>query len=220
VSVVALAGAVAPERRGLASHGQISRTLLTVRRGLRGDRVTIGTIVDRLGADGLGLALLVLTLPTLIPIPGPFGITFGTLLALLALQTMAGARSLWLPGPLRRVSAPSDAIRAVIARALPWVARAETVLQERRLAVLAGPRARPVLAVPVLLLAFAIILPIPLGNMAPAIALLAFALGFMARDGLAILAALGLSAAALAWTGLLVFAGASALEWVTRAFGA
>ena len=68
------------------------------------------------------------------------------------------------------------------------------------------------LALPLLLLALAIMLPIPFGNLAPAVVVMAFALGFIARDGAAVLVGLVLSLAALAWTGLLPFAGTALFE--------
>ncbi len=100
----------------------------------------------------------------------------------------------------------------MIARALPWLVRTERWGNERRLALLTGRRARVVLAFPLLLLARAIMLPIPFGNVAPALALIAFAFGFMARDGAAILLALILSLAALVWTGFLLVVGASLID--------
>ena len=65
---------------------------------------------------------------------------------------------------------------------------------------------------PLLLLAAAIALPIPLGNYAPALALIAFSLGFMARDGAAVLVALLLGLAAVVWTGILFLTGAALLD--------
>jgi hypothetical protein len=172
----------------------------------------LGEVFDRLGSEGFGLALLLLTLPTLIPIPGPVGMTFGTLIALLALQVMVGARALWLPAVLHRRPLPRAALRGVIAWTLPWLTRAERFLEEGRLARLAEGRVRVLLAVPLLLLGIALTLPIPFGNVAPALALIAFAVAFMGRDGAVTLIALVLSVVALAWAGLLVFAGAAILE--------
>ncbi len=205
---------VSPQLELRRGHGAVTRRLMGVAASLRQERVTLGELFDSLGPEGLGLALLLLTLPTLIPVPGPIGLTFGTLIAFVALQVMAGARALWLPPVLRRRTLPGAALRGVIARALPWLARAEPWLQERRLAALSGRRARIALALPLLLLAVAIMLPIPLGNIAPALALVAFALGFMARDGAAILVGLLLSLAALALTGALFVAGTAVIEWI------
>lgn len=183
------------------------------------EAVTMGQAFDRLGQEGLGLALLVLTLPALIPIPGPVGFTFGTLTFFIGLQVLLGAQSLWLPGILRRQTLPTGAMRKVIAASLPWLVRVERHLQESRLPRLAGPQARTILAAPVMGLAFIIALPIPFGNMAPAIALIAFAVGFLARDGLAIMAGLGLSALAFGWTAVLIATGAGIVDWLTGLVG-
>lgn len=194
-------------------RGAITRHVLDTAGLLRKERVTLGEVFDRLGPDGFGLALLLLTLPTLIPVPGPLGMTFGTLIALVALQVMVGARALWLPSVLHRRPLPNAALRRVIARALPWLSWAEGWLKEGRLAPLAGGRMRVLLAIPLLLLGVALTLPIPFGNVAPALALVAFAVGFMGRDGAVTLVALILSIAALAWTGFLLAAGAALLDW-------
>jgi hypothetical protein len=207
---------------GILPRGPASRRLIEVTRALKQPALKIGDVVDELGSEGLGLALLVLTLPALIPIPGPFGMIFGTLTALLALQILSGARRLWLPRRLRDRVAPRDALRSVIARALPWIGRAERVLQEDRLRGLTGRRARTAFALPILLMAVTIALPIPLGNVAPAFALIAIGLGFLAHDGLAVLIGLIASFGALGWTAALFLFGAElvsrASDWVSSLF--
>ena len=200
-------------------RGAITGRVLEAAGLLRQDRVTLGALFERLGPEGLGLALLLLTLPTLIPVPGPIGMTFGPLIAFVALQVMAGARALWLPAMLRRRTLPGVLLRRVIARAWPGLSRAEQWLQEGRLATLAGRRARMALALPLLMLAAAIMLPIPFGNIAPALALIAFSLGFMARDGAMILVALALTVAALIWTGVLAWVGAALIDDLLGVFG-
>ncbi len=211
-------GAALPRRGGAGARaraGAITRPMLDVAGLLRGEEVKLGEVFDRLGREGFGLALLLLTLPTIIPTPGPVGMTFGTVIALMSLQVMTGARGVWLPDILRRRRLPGPALRRGIAVSLPYLARAETWLREHRLAFLTNGAARAVLGVPVFLLAVAIALPIPFGNVAPALALLVFAFGFMARDGAAIMAGLVLSVGAIAWTAFLFFAGASLFGWAT-----
>lgn len=199
-------------RRIRVGRGPVTARLVDAARLLRGPHTTVGALFDRLGEDGLGLALLLLTLATLIPVPGPFGMTFGSLIAFVALQIMVGARTLCVPSILRRRGVPGRALRSVIGRALPGLSRAELLLEEGRLAPLVRRRARVALALPVLLLAVAIILPIPFGNIAPALALVAFSLGLMARDGLMILAGFVVGLLALGWTGILVVTGAALIE--------
>jgi hypothetical protein len=196
-------------------RGAVIGPVLSLAGLLRQDGITVGELLDRLGHKGFGLALLILTLPTIVPTPGPVGMIFGSVIAVIALQVMVGARRLWLPGFLRRRTLPGSALRRGIAWVLPYFARAERLLSAHRLAFLTRGRARALLGIPVFILAVAIALPIPFGNTAPALALLVFALGFIARDGAAIAAALVLAVAAIAWTAFLFFAGASLFGWAT-----
>jgi hypothetical protein len=200
-------------------RGPASRRLIDVTRALKGPQRNIGEVVDALGAEGLGLALLVLSLPAVIPTPGPIGTIFGTLIALLAFQILAGSDRLWLPGRLRRRVAPRAAIRKTIATALPWIGRVEAVLREDRMPAFTGRQARVAFAVPILVMAFTIVLPIPLGNFAPAVALVVIAMGFIAHDGLAVLIGLIGTVVALGWTAVLFVFGAEVIGWLTALVG-
>jgi len=196
-------------------RGPASRRLLEVTRQLKSPKLSIGDVVDALGAEGLGLALLVLSLPALVPTPGPVGMVFGSLVAILAFQILIGSERIWLPARWRARTAPREAIRKTVARALPWIGRAETVLRENRMTGFTGRHARIAFALPILLMAITIVLPIPLGNFAPAIALIVIALGFIARDGLAVLVGLAATVLALVWTLAIFVFGAGALAWIS-----
>jgi hypothetical protein len=199
-------------------RGPASRRLIAVTRRLKAPRLSIGEVIDVLGAEGLGLALLVLALPALVPTPGPVGMVFGSLVAILAFQIMTGAERLWLPERLRARTAPRQTIRKTVARALPWIGRIETALKENRLSGFTGRRARIAVALPILAMAIAIALPIPLGNFAPALALIVIALGFIARDGLAVLAGLIAAAIALLCSAALILFGAGMVAWLWSLF--
>jgi hypothetical protein len=190
--------------------------LLALSRSLKRQTIEVGELVDGLGPEGLGLALLMLALPALIPLPGPFGMVFGTFVLLVACQMLFGAERFWLPARLRNQRLSQPVVRRLIAQALPWIGRVESVLRESRLHMFTGRVARIACALPILLMSVAIMLPIPLGNFAPALALVFIAIGFTARDGLAVLAGLSTSLVALGWTFLLVLFGAAALKWVAQ----
>lgn len=178
--------------------------------------IPVGDVMRRLGRAGLGLVLLGLTLPALVPLPGPVGALTGSIIALVALQVMLGSKRIELPGFVARRRIPAPVVRMIVEKSLPTVGWLESRLAARRWRWLTGRRARILLSVPVFVMAVIIALPIPFGNFAPSIALIAFALGFMARDGLAILVGLGLSLAATLWTGVLFYAGAGIVDWVTN----
>jgi hypothetical protein len=194
-------------------NGPISRRLLAIARTVRSDEPSVGELFDGLESEGLGLTLLLLTIPALLPLPGPFGMLFGTLVAMVALQILFGAERLWLPEPLRRRPVPQRLLRKVIRAGLDWAGFAERGLREDRMAWLTGRRARMLLALPLLLMAVTIILPIPMGNVMPALALIAASIGFMACDGLAVLVSILIAIAAVVWTAVLLYTGAAAAEY-------
>jgi hypothetical protein len=80
----------------------------------------------------------------------------------------------------------------MIRRVVPWLERAEKLLRPR-ISVLALPPFEYLIGVVCLLLAAVLVLPIPLGNMLPALSISLLALGLLERDGYAI--ATGLIAA-------------------------
>jgi len=194
-------------------NGPISRRLLAIARTIRSEEPSIGELFDGLESEGLGLTLLLLTLPALIPLPGPFGMVFGTLVAMVALQILFGAERLWLPETLRRRPVPQRLLRNVIRAGLDWAGFAERGLREDRLVWLTGRTARMLLAVPLLLMAVTIILPIPMGNVMPALALIAASIGFTAGDGLAVLLSILIGMAAVVWTAVLLYTGAAAADY-------
>jgi hypothetical protein len=196
--------ATVTERPGAATA---ALTALVDRFGHQDD-VRVGDLFARLGPTGLGLAVLVLALPALIPLPGPFGLLFGAGLAIVAVQMMAGLRRLWLPAVLADRRVPTHVLRRAVEHAVPWLARMERLTRRRRMRALTRGTARMLVGVPVLALAIALALPIPLGNLMPVLALVAIALAILEQDGVALMVALGLSLVALAWTGLLIVAGA------------
>ncbi|GLH82420.1 hypothetical protein SSBR45G_73290 [Bradyrhizobium sp. SSBR45G] len=194
-------------------NGPISRRLLAIARTVRSEEPSVGELFDRLESEGLGLTLLLLTIPALIPLPGPFGMVFGTMVALVALQILFGAERLWLPESLRRRPVPQRLLRKVIRAGLDWAGVAERSLREDRLVWLTGRTARMLLALPLLLMAVTIILPIPMGNVMPALALIAASIGFMAADGLAVLVSMLIAMAAVVWTAVLLYTGAAAADY-------
>jgi hypothetical protein len=54
--------------------------------------LTIGEALHEMGRSGFGFVMLLLALPALIPIPGPFGLVFGSALAIVALQFSFGGK--------------------------------------------------------------------------------------------------------------------------------
>lgn len=183
------------DNRSLRPSARLCRLLAC----LQGQRVSVGDIAARLGADGaLGLLLLLLAIPAIVPSPGlPIGAVFGTAIAVIALQTIAGVRSLRLPRWLARRRFDTDRVRAAVRRVAPLLRRIDRRLKPRLIG-LTRPWAVRLIGLVVLIQGVLITLPIPFGNTLPGLAVLVLALGLTARDGAAVAAGVGLSVVAFA----------------------
>jgi hypothetical protein len=189
-----------------AGHRQPSAELAALARKLGGrGEVSVDDIVRHFGADAsVGWLLLLLAVPALVPSPGvPLGMIFGTGLALLALHLTFGPRPVRLPTWIARRRLATSSLDAATARLKPMIERLER-LTRPRLAALVRPSVIRLLGLVVLVNAVLIILPIPLGNTLPAMAVMTMALGLIARDGMAVAAGLGLSVGAVAVSAALV----------------
>lgn len=201
------------------SAGRASQTLAGLAQAIReSETITLGELVERLGPASLGLVLLMLTIPAIMPIPGPVGMILGSCLTLVALQVVAGSTRIWLPAILQRRRLPTRFVVRAIEFVIPWLVRCERRLSPRRWMLLSGRYARPFLGLCILVMAVIITLPIPFGNVLPVIALAVLAVALIERDGVAVMWALFLSAAALVWTGALFMFGAQGLDALGRLF--
>jgi hypothetical protein len=218
---VALHGARAHDRLMASAKLEMLAARVSYRRAAQNahTRISLGEIVDGLGQTGIGLTLLLLTLPALIPIPGPFGLVFGSILAFVSLQLMFGARRLWLPAWAHRRGMSIAAFDALIARGVPLLRRIETWLTPRRWLPLTGRLGRMALALPLLTMAIALALPIPLGNVPPAASLITLSLGLIVRDGVAIVVGLCLAIAALIWMAVLLTFGTKIFTTISQVLG-
>jgi hypothetical protein len=98
-----------------------------------------------------------------------------------------------------------DDFQSLIRRIGPWLARAEKLLKPR-MTSLALPPMEYMIGLVCLLLAVLLALPIPLGNMLPALAISLIALGVLERDGLWVLAGLITAGLAIVVVSGVVFA--------------
>lgn len=198
--------APSPDRREADPPGlSPSAALADLARCTRGRDATVGEIAAHFGGDAsAGWLLLLLATPALVPSPGiPLGIVFGSALALLALHLSFGPRPLRLPRWIARRRLPARYLDVTAARMGPMIMRLEDLIRTR-LGALVRPRVVRLIGLVVLVNAVLIILPIPFGNTLPAVAIMAFGLGLIGRDGIAIAAGLALSVVALAASAALI----------------
>lgn len=180
------------------------------------ERISVGDLLAALSDRALGALLFVFACPNALPaIPGT-SVILGAPLVLLAAQ-LAFKRKPWLPAFIARRSMSRLDFQALVGRILPWLQRAEKMLRPR-----AGAWALPpmeyVVGLVCLLLAIVVLLPIPLGNMLPALAISMLALGVLERDGYWIIAGLVVAAGASALVSGVLFATLQAAMFVVVNF--
>jgi len=172
-------------------------TLLSMLQALAQDdsreRISIGDLLAALGDRALAALLFVFAVPNVLPVPPGTSTILGAPLVFLAAQLAFGLPP-WLPGVIAHRTMSRADFAALVQRISPWLARAERLLRPRAV-VLVLPPMEYLVGLVCLLLAVVLVLPIPLGNMLPALAVSLLALGILERDGLWVVA--GLAAAAV-----------------------
>lgn len=146
------------------------------------ERVSISDLIEAMAGRAFGALLLIFALPNVLPTPpGTSGI-LGLPLVFLAAQLMLG-KTPWLPAFIATRSMERSAFATLVGKMTPILARAERLLVPR-LPVMVTPTAQRFLGAALLILALVLSLPIPLGNMLPALAMTIISLGMLERDGL------------------------------------
>lgn len=158
---------------------------------LPADSLSLRELMDIFGDEGLLLLTVLLTLVFLIPVSLPgVSTVFGAAILLVGICRLVG-RPLWLPARLARKTLPTERLRPGLIGGLKWVRRLETISRPHRLTSLVDGRVAALTNDLAFILAAALLMApfglIPFSNTLPALALLSFAVGFMQRDGGAVL---------------------------------
>jgi hypothetical protein len=183
-----------------AAHAERLRPLADVLRALASDarreHVSVRDLLHALGGRAIGALMFIFAVPNVLPVPPGTSALLGAPLVFLAAQLALG-RPPWLPGLVARRSLPRREFAALVQRVAPWLVRAESLLRPRW-AALSHPPLRNAVGLVCLGLSLVLVLPVPLGNVLPALAISVLALGVLAHDGLWIAAGLALAALAVA----------------------
>ncbi|MBB5514457.1 hypothetical protein FHS89_000455 [Rubricella aquisinus] len=176
------------------AYPKVSEVIAETRSATTDGRVSIGVLMERLGPASTAASLLVPAMIVVTPLSGvPLLSSFcGLMIAMIALQMVAGRRHVWLPdwimrrsvdgarldGFLRRLETPAGFIDRRTRRRLLWMVRPPGALLIKTAAMMCG------LAMPFLEV-------FPMTSSLLAVAVCFFAIALLARDG--VLALIGLA---------------------------
>jgi len=168
-------------------------------------RISVADIMEATGARAIGALILLFAAPNVLPTPPGTSSILGMPLVYLTAQLMLG-RLPWLPKFISERSIYRADFIGMMDRAAPLLARAEKLLKPRFSLLVSAPAERVVGTI-CFILAMILLLPIPLGNMLPALAICLFAFGILEKDGLWIIAGAIVSAVALVIVSGVIWAG-------------
>ncbi|UTP39897.1 exopolysaccharide biosynthesis protein [Phenylobacterium sp. LH3H17] len=167
------------------------------------ESLSVGEVVDLFGRRAFGALMFVFSIPNLLPLPPGSSTLLGAPLLLLSPQVALGISTLWLPRIIDDRKVTGASLHVAFNRLLPWVERIEQVSRPR-LTFMFGPAGDRIIGVICTLLSFVLILPIPLGNLLPALTIGVLGFSLFQRDG--VFALLGYALAAVSGAVLFVAA--------------
>jgi Uncharacterized ABC-type transport system, permease components len=165
-------------------HGEGDRPISEILQELcEQDSVRIGDIIDRFGGRAFGALLFVFSIPNLLPLPPGSSTILGAPLLLLAPQLALGVSGPWLPRFVDNRSLSGADLDKAFGRLIPWVQRVERISRPR-IELFFGAIGDRIIGAICSALAFVLILPIPLGNLLPALTIGFFGFALFSRDGI------------------------------------
>lgn len=205
------------------SDASLGEQLSTIIEQLPPDTLSLQELLDVFGDEGLLLVTVLLTLVFLIPVSIPgVSTVFGAAILLVGVSRLFG-RPLWLPARLRARALPADKLRPGLTGGLVWVRRLEKISRPHRLRMLAdGALMRLLNDLAFILAAILLMAPfgfVPFSNTLPALALLLYAIGFIQRDGVAVLLGHLANIGTIVYFGVLISGGGLAVRELLQRVG-
>jgi hypothetical protein len=185
-------------------RSSLSRNLDEILARSGGGSVSIGSVLEGVGDKGFGLLLVILSLPSALPLPAPgYSTPFGILLAILSVQMILLREHPVLPGFARSRSLKHATAVKLFGAANAFLHRIEKLIHPR-MQWIGRPAGRAALGWLTLLMSCLMILPIPLTNTAPAMVIFLVGVGLSEDDGLFAVASFALGALAAAFYAVVV----------------
>lgn len=148
------------------------------------DKLCLQDLLDEMGDRVFGPTLLLCALPEALPLPIAGISAFVAIpLLLVSTQLMLGFRHPWLPRRVLNHPFPRHQVEPLLQRAIRYLEQLERVFKPRWL-FFTHPIFERLLGLFLVLLSFVIALPIPFGNMLPAMVVVLICVAMIERDGL------------------------------------
>jgi hypothetical protein len=177
-------------------HWQLSRVLRDFLAQHQAQQICLEEVLQAMGDRAFGPTLLICALPEALPLPiAGVSALVAIPLILVSTQLILGFRKPWLPARITRYSFQRQSFEQIINKAIGPLEQLERFFRPRW-PIFTHPIVERLIGILLLFLALIVALPIPFGNMIPAIIIVMICLGMIEQDGL-MLALSGVSTCAI-----------------------
>ncbi|MBW4646122.1 MAG: exopolysaccharide biosynthesis protein [Goleter apudmare HA4340-LM2] len=150
----------------------------------RSSQVTLADILLLAKERIFGFILVILSLPSALPVPAPgYSTPFGILIFLLAIQLITGAKTPWLPQRMTNYPMKLETVQGFLKAGIPWLRRIEAIARPRLPYICTTLPGRVTIGVAIALMAISMMIPIPGTNTLPAIGIFVTSFGLLEDDG-------------------------------------
>lgn len=195
---------------------RLSEEFALILREFEVETVTLREVLGLLHGRGYVLLVMLLALPFCTPVPLPgLSTPFGLIITIVGARLAMGAKP-WLPSRLLDTRLPPAIFAKVFAFTRKVILAFERLLRPRMLWVTESPRLQQMHAVPIVVCALMLLLPLPVpfSNIIPAWGIMLIAGGLLERDGAFIIAGYIASLITIAFFGAIAIFGVGAVDFI------
>ena len=179
--------------------------------------VSLGAIVDAMGARAFAPLLVLFAAINLVPLPPPSSAILGLPMLAVAVQMAWGVKRAWLPGFLVNRSISASQFRFMMDWLIPKLRRVEQWIRPRYWPFWRR-RGDRVVGIFAAILATSVVLPIPGGNWLPAFAATLLGLSLLERDGVLFAVGSLIGLISIIWVCTIVGGAGFAAHWAANRF--
>lgn len=170
-----------------------------------GKSLSIGELCSKVADKGFGLSLILLALPSALPIPAPgYSTPFGLAIVFLGVQLLIQRNSIWLPRRVAAIQIHPALSNKMLGAAQKFLTHTEKWIRPRQKWV-STSLGHVVLSMIICFLAVLMMLPIPFTNTLPALVIFLIGICLAEEDGLLAIFALGFGICAIVLYSLIIF---------------
>jgi hypothetical protein len=174
------------------------------------DHLTLGWVMSALRARSFGVIMLLVAVAAAAP---GVSIVAGLLLMILAFPMIVGQPVPVFPRRIAGRSFPTRNLAALVRRAVPVLRYLEKMIRPRWPTPLEATKR--IVGIVIVMLSMTLLLPIPLSNVMPALAIAFISLAYIEEDGLVLLIALLAAAIVLAVVFVAVWEAVLGAKWIS-----